>query len=382
MLSNLYSGKWLDNMNKMEKIYIGVYFADENVKEKFLEASKCRLGKTDSYNEKGRLFTYTTEDGKDTYYFYEFPLAQENDFSPSKLETILFVLDDGWVDFDYMFAGVNEANIDNVVFLYTGDSYDLAELKNSVDIGAYMSRVYAKCLAKQISLDDVIDGDKDACINFVDFFKEVKQHIHSFPFVINDFSYTQSGPRSVKCSGVIDRGFIEKGDRVSIFCKGGKEVVGKITLLLAPSCNPLLNGKKGQTVRFTVELDEDYLIEGSSIHVISKDKVKPAKEFNALVTMYDAEFDGYRTLDIKSEIEFHMFAKRYDATMLRQGIGYFEGEEQSFKSLSSGRSDHFSFKIFEEAPLVVGTRFYIEKNFMETGKPASYGYAVITEIIK
>ena len=108
MLSNLYSGKWLDNMNKMEKIYIGVYFADENVKEKFLEASKCRLGKTDSYNEKGRLFTYTTEDGKDTYYFYEFPLAQENDFSPSKLETILFVLDDGWVDFDYMFAGPDQ----------------------------------------------------------------------------------------------------------------------------------------------------------------------------------------------------------------------------------------------------------------------------------
>ena len=85
---------------------------------------------------------------------------------------------------------------------------------------------------KQISLDDVIAGDKDACINFVDFFKEVKQHIHSFPFVINDFSYIQSGPRSVKCSGVIDSGFIEKGDRVSIFCKGGKEVAGECLSIL------------------------------------------------------------------------------------------------------------------------------------------------------
>ena len=57
-------------------------------------------------------------------------------------------------------------------------------------------------------------------------------------------------------------------------------------------------------------------------------------------------------------------------------------EDQLFKSLSSGRSDYLSFKIFKEAPLVVGTRFYIEKHFMKTGKPASYGYAVITEIIK
>ena len=154
-------------------------------------------------------------------------------------------------------------------------------------------------------------------------------------------------------------------------------------MFLAPtSCNPLLNGKKRQTVRFTVELEEDYLIEESLIQVISKDKVKPAKEFNALVTMYDPVFDGYRTLDIKSEIEVHMFAKRYDAIILRHGIGYFEGEDQLFKSLSSGRSDYLSFKIFKEAPLVVGTRFYIEKHFMKTGKPASYGYAVITEIIK
>ena len=366
----------------MERIYIGVYFANEDVKEKFLEASKCGLGKTNSYNENGKLFTYTTDEGQDTYYFYEFPLAKENDFSPSKLETILFIADDGFADFDYMFDGVREANIDNVVFLYTGNCYDLDELKISVDIGAYMSHVYAKCLAKQISLDDVIDGDKNACINYVNFFNEIKHHIHSFPFVINNLSYIQSGPRSVKCSGQIDSGFVEKGDRISIFSKGGKEVVGKIITILASSCNPTLNGQKGQTVRFVVELEEDYWIEGTLIHVISKDKVKPAKKFNAYVTMYEAEFDGYRTLDFNTEIEFHMYANIYDAAMLKQGVGYIEGEEQHYKSLSSGNSGYFSFMICDEAPLVVGTRFFIEKCRMNSGKPASYGYAIITEVFE
>lgn len=37
----------------MERIHIGVYFANEDVKEKFLEASKCGLGKINSYNENG-----------------------------------------------------------------------------------------------------------------------------------------------------------------------------------------------------------------------------------------------------------------------------------------------------------------------------------------
>ena len=60
-----------------------MYFANEDVKEKFLEASKCGLGKINSYNENGKLFTYTTNEGQDTYYFYEFPLAKENDLSPS-----------------------------------------------------------------------------------------------------------------------------------------------------------------------------------------------------------------------------------------------------------------------------------------------------------
>ena len=366
----------------MERIYIGVYFANENVKEKFLRASKYGLGKTNNYNENGKLFAYTTDDGQDTYYFYEFPLAKENDFSPSKLETILFVADDGWIDFDYMFKGVSEANIDNVVFLYTGNCYDLAELKNSVDIGAYMSRVYAKCLAKQISLDDVIEDDRNACINFVNFFNEVKQHIHSCPFVINNLTYNQSSSRSVKCSGLIDGGFMEKGDRISIFSNGGKEVVGKITTMFAFSFNPTLNGKKGQTVRFTVELEEDYWIGGTLIHAISKDKVKPAKEFNALVTMYDAEFDGYRTLNFNSNIEFHMYSNRYEAVMLRESIGHIEGDDQKFKTLSSGHSDYFSFRICDEAPLVVGTRFIIEKSWVIQGNPVTYGYAVITEIIK
>ncbi len=368
-------------MSKMERIYIGVYFVNENVKEKFLEASKCGLGKIDSYNENGKLFAYTDE-GRDTYYFYEFPLAKENNFSPSKLETILFIADDGWIDFDNMYDGVSEANIDNVVFLYTGHCYDLDELKTSVDIGAYMSRVYAKCFAKQISLDDVIDGDRNACINFVNFFNEVKQHIHSFPFVINNLSYEQSGPRTVKCSGEIDSGFIEKGDRISIFSKGGKEVVGKITVILASSFNPTLNGKKGQTVRLIVELEEDYWIKGTLIHAISKDKVKPAKEFNALVTMYDAEFDGYTILDFKSVIEFRMYANKYDAVMLENGIGHIEGELQITKSLISGNSGYFSFKIYQEVPLVVGTRFFIDKYLIIREGSTSCADAVITEVVK
>ena len=291
----------------MERIYIGVYFANEVVKEKFLEASRYGLGKTGCFNENGKLFVYYTFDGQFEYHFYEFPLSKENDFSPSKLETILFVADDGWIDYDYMFKGVSDANIDNVIFLYSGHDYDLEELKNSVDIGAYMGRVYAKCLARQISLDDVISGERDACINFVNFFSEIKEHIHSFPFVINNLTYSQSDARTLKCSGLVDGGFVEKGDRISIFSKGGKEVVGKITSIFAFSFNPMLNAKKGQKVRLTVELEEDYWIKGTLIHAISKDKVKPFKKFNALVTMYDAEFDGYRMMDIHTDLEFHIY---------------------------------------------------------------------------
>ena len=53
----------------MERIYIGVYFANEDVKGKFLEASKCRLGKINSYNENGKLFTYTTDEGQELTIF-------------------------------------------------------------------------------------------------------------------------------------------------------------------------------------------------------------------------------------------------------------------------------------------------------------------------
>ena len=366
----------------MERIFLGLHFANENVKESFLDAARACIDNMYSVNEYGKLFEFVKGEQNDTYGLYELPLKEEASISEPKLSSIIYVLDDGWVDFDDMFKGFEAKKCENIVLLYCGNEYDLNDFKISCEIAAQMNGVNVKCLAKQISLESILDGDINETTNLINLFSEIKECIHQQPFVINNILYTQESANTVKCSGEVASGFIEKGDRVSLFSRGGEEVRGKITHFFAFSANPMLNGKKGQKVRFTLSLEKDAVIKGNLIQAISTDRVRNAKKFNALITMYAAEFDGYRTLDYNTMIEFHMLGKGYGGRMEKEGLGQLEDEFQMVKTLSSGRADTFTFSLYEEAPLVVGMTFILEKPWDAPGEPATYGHGTIVEIME
>lgn len=359
----------------MDRIACGIYFSNDDVKEKFISECANKISNIYGINEKEYAFSFTHKMTNDIYALYHYPMSNSSTLI-NKLQSIIFVIDDGWVDFDEIFNGVQEAKIDNIVLIYTGHQYLLEDLKTNCDIGAEIQKLYVKSLAKQIDLEDASEQD------LLSLFESVKNHIYSMPFVINNTTIDYNGPTSLKCSGVIDYGFFQKGDRIAFYSKGGREVVGKVTQMMCLGLNPTRNAKRGQNVRFSVELEEKYFIEGDTIQSFSKDRVNKAQIVNAIVTMYDPDYDGYRTLDINTHIEFHLLCTSTFGKILDVGVGYLNEDEQRFKSVSSGSREMFSMRFADPLPLVNGMRFYIEKPWLSGGEPASYGYAEIVEVIE
>lgn len=360
----------------MERIMVGVYFSNDDVKEKFIEECASKITNIFNVNQKGEVFDFIHKVSNDHYTLYHYPMKEGAIASVNKLQSVIFVVDDSWIEFEEMFEGVAKANIDNAVILHTGTELSLEDLKINGDIGSYIKKAYSKCLVKRILLEDANEEE------LLSLFESIKEHISSDPFVFNDLSISYSGPTSIKCSGTLDYGFFHVGDRIAIYSKGGREVVGKVVSMFAFSAHPTRTAKKGQSVRFVVELEEKYFIEGEPIQAVSKDRVVMAKKFNALVTMYDAEFDGYRVLDSNSLIEFHLLGTRYAGKILDTGVGYNDGEEQRFLSVSSGNSMIFSMSFPSPIPLVNGMTFYIEKPWSANIEPGSYGYAKIIEVVE